>query len=76
MSFIEFKERSLENVTDYLIQKFNPLITKEENKFSAANIPDFLSAIGFNFEVLHHYKHNQNKYDSLQGINFSKVPEM
>jgi hypothetical protein len=68
MSFLEFKERPLQEVTDYLTQKFNPLISKEENKFSPSNIPDFLSAIGFNFEVLNHYRKTQNNYESLQGI--------
>jgi hypothetical protein len=67
MNFFEFGERNQTLLLEYLQQKINPLITKEEKRFIAENTQLLVGSIGWSFEFLNEYITNIDAYDGVQG---------
>jgi len=65
MNFYDFPERNSTVLQKYLIDKINHGIRPKEKAFEPELINNFVTSLGWDFQILNEYVHNINNYQSI-----------
>jgi len=65
MNFYDFPQRNITVLQKYLTDKINHGIRNKEKSFEPAGIDNFVSSLGWDFEILNDYVHNINNYQNI-----------
>lgn len=65
MNFYDFPERNSTVLQRYLTDKINHGIRSKEKAFEPELINNFVTSLGWDFQLLNEYVHNINSYQSI-----------
>ena len=69
MGIFEAYERDFQDVDNYLLEKVNVNMRRDEKKFTSESIRAFLRYFGWNFQILNEYISNIDQYDNFMSKN-------